>query len=106
MKAVKQRRYKMAIENCLHKPFNFRKLISFVLTGLAATLFCAQSSVAQPQSDDLAKKIFETMLQVPGNKPGFRTVHAKGIVCSGTFTPSKNAAGLSKRPTFKAPQFL
>lgn len=91
----------MALKNCLHKPFNLKKLISLVLTGLAAAVFCAQPSVAQPQSDDLAQKILETLLQIPGNKPSSRTVHAKGIVCSGTFTPSTNASELSKAANFK-----
>ncbi len=51
--------------------------------------------------DDLARQIFETMLQVHGTKPGFRPVHAKGLVCLGTFTPSPAAAGLSKAAHFQ-----
>src|SRR5215831_5721039 len=57
----------------------------------------------QEVGKDLAQQIFDTMLQVPGNKPGHRPVHAKGIVCQGTFIPSKNAAGLSKAPHFQGP---
>jgi catalase len=41
------------------------------------------------------------MLQVPGTKPGYRVVHAKGIVCQGTFAPSKDAATLSKAAHFQ-----
>jgi catalase len=93
----------MSIAHRPHQPISFRKFVSFMFAGLAAAFFCAQPSLAQTPSDDLAHKIFATMLQVPGNKPGFRTVHAKGIVCSGTFTPSKNAAGLSKAANFQGP---
>ena len=54
-------------------------------------LFLPQTSAAAPQSDkDLAQQIFDTMVQLPGNKTGNRLVHAKGIVCQGTFTPRKN----------------
>ena len=51
---------------------------------------------------DLAQEIFETMIKVHGEQPGFRPVHAKGIVCQGTFEPSPLAAGLSKAPHFQA----
>lgn len=50
---------------------------------------------------DLAHQILETMLQVPGNKAGYRTVHAKGIVCQGTFAPSREAATLSRAAHFQ-----
>lgn len=57
----------------------------------------------EANQDDLARQIFETMLKVPGNKPHHRTVHAKGIVCQGTFTSSREAATLSKADHFKGP---
>lgn len=50
---------------------------------------------------DLALQIFDTMIQLPGNKPDSRPVHAKGIVCEGTFTPSTEAATLSKAAHFQ-----
>ncbi len=54
------------------------------------------------QSDsDLAQQIFDTMIQVHGVKDGFRPVHAKGIVCEGTFEPSAAASTLSKAAHFK-----
>jgi catalase len=49
----------------------------------------------------LAQQIFDTMLQVPGTKAGYRLVHAKGVVCQGTFAPSKDAATLSKAAHFQ-----
>jgi catalase len=60
-------------------------------------------SAAEASEGDLARQIFETMLKVPGNKPGHRTVHAKGLVCQGTFVPSREAATLSKAAHFQGP---
>ncbi len=51
---------------------------------------------------DLAQQIFDTMIQAPGNTSGSRPVHAKGIVCQGTFVPSAKAATLSKAAHFNA----
>ena len=50
---------------------------------------------------ELVHEIFDTMRQVHGVKPGYRVVHAKGIVCQGTFTPSKDAATLSRAGHFQ-----
>jgi catalase len=36
-----------------------------------------------------------------GIHPGYRAVHAKGIVCEGTFTPDAAAASLSRAPLFQ-----
>jgi catalase len=33
-----------------------------------------------------------------GIHPGFRSVHAKGVMCAGNFTPSPQAAGLTRAP--------
>jgi catalase len=56
---------------------------------------------AAPDADkDLAQQIFDTMVQLPGNKPGNRLVHAKGIVCQGTFAPSKDATAVSQAGHF------
>jgi catalase len=49
-----------------------------------------------PGDKTLAEQIFDTMVQVHGTEAGNRPVHAKGIVCQGTFTPSKDAATLSR----------
>jgi catalase len=50
---------------------------------------------------ELVHEIFNTMVQVHGVKAGNRVVHAKGIVCQGTFTPSKDAATLSRAAHFQ-----
>lgn len=53
--------------------------------------------------DELARQIFETMVRVPGTQAGHRIVHAKGLVCHGTFTPSRDASTLSKAAHFAGP---
>lgn len=46
---------------------------------------------------DLYEEIMEAMTEVAGGEhPGHRAAHAKGIFCSGTFTPTPEASGLSK----------
>jgi catalase len=58
-------------------------------------------STASSVNKDLAQQIFDLMLRAPGIKPGFRPLHAKGIVCQGTFTPSRDAAAISKAAHFQ-----
>ena len=60
-----------------------------------------RGTVRPPDGSDLAQQIFDTMLQVPGVKPGHRPVHAKGIVCQGTFTSTGKVAALSKAAHFQ-----
>ena len=43
-------------------------------------------------------QIVETMRALAGSHPGFRPVHAKGIVCSGTFRGAPQALGVSRAP--------
>jgi catalase len=81
-----------------------RRLLS-LLSNLAIGLVLTQAAfAADPQPDnDLAQQIFDVMSQLPGNKPNTRVVHAKGLVCHGTFEPSKDAAKLSVAKHFAAP---
>jgi catalase len=73
--------------------------------GITFALFLPQFSAAAPQSaNDLAQQIFDTMVQLPGNKPGNRLVHAKGIVCQGTFTSEKDSQSVSRAAHFKGTQ--
>jgi catalase len=72
--------------------------------GLLAAAAFSTSTVrgADGQGDkSLTQQIFDAMIQVPGANPAYRTAHAKGIVCQGTFTPSKDAASLSKAAHFR-----
>ena len=50
---------------------------------------------------DFAQQIFDLMVRAPGIKPGYRPLHAKGIVCQGAFAPSKDAATLSTAAHFQ-----
>ena len=59
------------------------------------------TSSNQPSDNDLAQQIFDLMVHMRGVTSGYRPVHAKGIVCQGTFTPSKDAAILSKAAHFQ-----
>ena len=46
----------------------------------------------------LSQQLLEKFDQLFGIHPGFRPAHAKGIMLQGTFTPTPEAAGLSKAP--------
>ncbi|PWT86555.1 MAG: catalase [Acidobacteria bacterium] len=48
--------------------------------------------------DALAKDLLESFDQVFGLHSGFRPVHAKGLMCSGTFTPTAEAKKLTRAP--------
>ncbi|HMB96234.1 MAG TPA: catalase family peroxidase [Tepidisphaeraceae bacterium] len=73
-----------------------KTLGSLIAVGITALLFSQTGLRGEPPAEkDLAQQIFDVMIQVPGNKPDHRPVHAKGIVCQGTFAPSKEAAALS-----------
>ena len=43
-------------------------------------------------------QLVEAMRARAGSHPGFRPVHAKGIVCSGTFRGAPQACGVSRAP--------
>jgi catalase len=59
------------------------------------------TNVVPPTGRDLAQEIFDLMVKAPGNKPGYRPAHAKGTMCQGTFTPSREAATLSRAVHFQ-----
>lgn len=54
-----------------------------------------------PDTADLYEEIVDTMGLLSGVHPGHRAAHAKGVFCSGTFTPSAAAAGLSRAAHFQ-----
>ena len=49
-------------------------------------------------SSTVVGQLVESMRTVAGPHPGFRPVHAKGIVCSGTFRAAPTAKGVSRAP--------
>jgi len=57
-----------------------------LMTGISA--FAQEPSTAE-QTIDVMNKLF-------GKHPGFRANHAKGVVAEGSFTPSAEAAKISK----------
>lgn len=62
----------------------------------------AESTSTQPAS--LAQQIADAMVRVNGGiHTGFRFNHAKGIVVSGTFTPTAQAKSLSRAAHFNGP---
>src|SRR5438067_4047361 len=46
----------------------------------------------------LAEQLLDALDTLSGLHPGFRPAHAKGLMCSGTFTPSPEAAKLTCAP--------
>jgi catalase len=59
---------------------------------------------APAQEASMPQQIANAMVQLNGGiHPGFRFAHAKGMVLTGTFTPSKGAASISSAAHFKAP---
>jgi catalase len=57
------------------------------------------SASAAPQT--VVAQLVETMRALAGPHPGFRPVHAKGLVCAGTFRPSAQARGMTRASHFQ-----
>ena len=51
----------------------------------------------------LAQQLLDAFDALSGVHPGFRPAHAKGLMCSGTFTPSPEAAKLTRAPHASRP---
>ena len=51
----------------------------------------------------LAEQLLGALDTLSGLHPGFRPAHAKGLMCSGTFTPSPEAAKLTRAPHASKP---
>jgi catalase len=49
-------------------------------------------------NNPLAGQVLETLRGIAGPHHGFRPVHAKGLMCEGTFTPAPEAATLTRAP--------
>ena len=54
-------------------------------------------------AQETATQVVDAMNKLWGSHAGFRANHAKGVVVTGSFTPSKQAASLSKAVLFKGP---
>jgi catalase len=51
----------------------------------------------------LSQQLLDAFDQLQGVHPGFRPAHAKGLMCSGVFTPSAEAAKLTRAPHANRP---
>jgi catalase len=83
---------------------NRRQILRIIAIAWAvgSSLGRGMAGEKQPEkAKDVAEQIVDTMNAIFGKHPGYRAVHAKGIVCEGEFTPAPTAAGLSRAPHLK-----
>ena len=67
---------------------------------LAALLFLTAGAVSA-QEPSTAEQVIDVMGKLFGSHPGYRANHAKGILVEGTFSPTPEAASLSKASIFQ-----
>ena len=53
--------------------------------------------------DDLAERLVDGINATYGSHAGHRAVHAKGVLCAATFTPTESASAVSRAPHFAGP---
>jgi catalase len=69
--------------------------------SLVSSIAAAQAGAGVPPDKPLPVALVDALNKLAGGPhPGFRANHAKGILVTGTFTPSKSASSLSKAPHF------
>jgi catalase len=68
-----------------------------VLKAMAAAALLGRGARAD-DPESVPEQIVDTMNALFGKHPGFRSAHAKGVVCEGEFLPAASASGLSKAP--------
>jgi len=56
------------------------------------------SQKARSLDDPLVTGLLDVLGQLAGPHPGFRPVHAKGVMCAGRFTPGRDAVALTRAP--------
>src|SRR5215469_15810804 len=72
-----------------------------LLTHLSKEKPMPTGTIAKPA---LAEQLLDAIDALNGGlHPGFRPAHAKGLMCSGTFTPSPDAAKLTRAPHASMP---
>ncbi len=81
---------------------NAKRVLSAL--SLVLVLFAATGAFAQSDADQatLPTQLVDALNAVFGKQTDNRAVHAKGIVLEGKFTPSAEAASLSKAPHLQA----
>jgi catalase len=63
----------------------------------------AQAQKQMQQPDPLSRETLQEFDNLFGLHPGYRPVHAKGILLSGTFTPAAGVSALTKAPHVNRP---
>jgi catalase len=69
-----------------------------ILRAIGAASLLGGVAWADDPEKSVAEQIVDTMNTLFGKHPGFRSAHAKGVVCEGEFTPSPSASSLSRAP--------
>src|SRR5271156_5044806 len=69
---------------------------------VAAQSLAAQTPAAAP-AKSLPQRLADDFITLYGSHPGYRLNHAKGLIVTGTFTPSPGATALSKAAHLKGP---
>jgi catalase len=67
----------------------------------AVALSCVLGPAAFADDAPIGEQIVDVMNKLWGQHPGIRANHAKGVVVEGTFTPTEEAARLSKAALFQ-----
>jgi catalase len=63
-----------------------------------AMVSSASITILAPEKQLLYEHLVDALHSLFGVHPGYRAVHAKGIVCEGTFSPAATAATVSRAP--------
>lgn len=53
---------------------------------------------------NLYEQVIHVLNEIFGSHPGYRPVHAKGIICEGTFNASAEARALTRAPHMQGSQ--
>lgn len=79
-------------------------LLGSSLTAMFAAPLHAQAAAAgtAPRAKSVPERIADNFSTLFGRHPGFRLVHAKGVIVTGSFTPTREAAALSRAAHFAA----
>jgi catalase len=69
-----------------------------ILRAIGAASLIGGVAWGDEPEKSVPEQIVDTMIKLFGKHPGFRSAHAKGIVCEGEFTPALSASTLSRAP--------
>jgi catalase len=67
-----------------------------ILRAIGAAYLLGGVARGDEPEKSVPEQIVDTMNKLFGKHPGFRSAHAKGIVCEGEFTPASTAPSLSR----------